>query len=88
MRSRVYFTSESHIHSLMNVLRLCHMRDVFVPLPGAFSGSPTAEVDEDKPLLNGEALESLASWPELDYLSHLVVRMFEVSAPPGSPWGG
>ena len=78
VRSRVYFTSESHIHSLMNVLRLCHMREVFVPMPGAFSGSPTKEVNDDKSLLGSEALELLASWPELDYLSHVVVRMFEV----------
>lgn len=26
VRTRIYFTSESHIHSLVNVLRFCHLR--------------------------------------------------------------
>ena len=25
VRTRIYFTSESHVHSLINVLRYCHM---------------------------------------------------------------
>jgi inositol hexakisphosphate/diphosphoinositol-pentakisphosphate kinase len=25
VRTRIYFTSESHIHSLINVLRYCHL---------------------------------------------------------------
>lgn len=25
VRTRIYFTSESHVHSLINVLRFCHL---------------------------------------------------------------
>mmetsp|Transcript_1652 Transcript_1652/g.5786 ORF Transcript_1652/g.5786 Transcript_1652/m.5786 type:complete len:1264 (+) Transcript_1652:193-3984(+) len=96
VRSRLYFTSESHIHSLMNVLRLCHLRQVDTtvstptkatrasPPPDAAnspftgSGSSISADDTSSPLLDSEALKTLAGWPELDYLSHVVFRMFEV----------
>lgn len=37
VRTRIYFTSESHIHSLVNVLRLCHL----APHGGHAHGTPT-----------------------------------------------
>ncbi|XP_031488544.1 inositol hexakisphosphate and diphosphoinositol-pentakisphosphate kinase VIP2-like isoform X2 [Nymphaea colorata] len=62
VRTRLYFTSESHIHSLMNVLRYCNMDD---SLQGEAS------------LVCDNALERLYKTKELDYMSYIVLRMFE-----------
>ena len=31
VRTRIYFTSESHVHSLINVLRYCHLGELQQP---------------------------------------------------------
>ncbi|GAB4827775.1 Inositol hexakisphosphate and diphosphoinositol-pentakisphosphate kinase vip2 [Ancistrocladus abbreviatus] len=62
VRTRLYFTSESHIHSLMNVLRYCNLDE---SLQG-----------EDSLVCHG-ALERLLKTRELDYMSYVVLRMFE-----------
>ncbi|CAI0453431.1 unnamed protein product [Linum tenue] len=62
LRTRLYFTSESHIHSLMNVLRYCNLDDSLQ--------------DEDS-LVCDSALERLHNTKELDYMSYIVLRMFE-----------
>jgi len=60
VRTRIYFTSESHMHSLINVLRYCHLG-----------------VDGDSGLLSSDGQEILKQVPELDYMTHIVFRMFE-----------
>lgn len=62
VRTRLYFTSESHIHSLMNVLRYCN-----------FDESLLGEAS----LVCHNALERLFKTKELDYMSYIVLRMFE-----------
>nr|XP_043615695.1 inositol hexakisphosphate and diphosphoinositol-pentakisphosphate kinase VIP2-like [Erigeron canadensis] len=62
VRTRLYFTSESHIHSLMNVLRYCNLDE---SLQGEGS------------LVCDSALERLSTTQELDYMSYIVLRMFE-----------
>ncbi|KAK7340486.1 hypothetical protein VNO77_21191 [Canavalia gladiata] len=62
VRTRLYFTSESHIHSLMNVLRYCNLDESLQ--------------DEDS-LVCHNALERLYRTKELDYMSYIVLRMFE-----------
>ncbi|XP_019185501.1 PREDICTED: inositol hexakisphosphate and diphosphoinositol-pentakisphosphate kinase 1-like isoform X2 [Ipomoea nil] len=62
VRTRLYFTSESHIHSLMNVLRYCNLDE---SLQGEGS------------LVCDNALERLFRTKELDYMSYIVLRMFE-----------
>ncbi|KAA8548023.1 hypothetical protein F0562_004452 [Nyssa sinensis] len=62
VRTRLYFTSESHIHSLMNVLRYCNLDE---SLQGEAS------------LVCQNALERLFKTKELDYMSYIVFRMFE-----------
>ncbi|CAL1357848.1 unnamed protein product [Linum trigynum] len=62
LRTRLYFTSESHIHSLMNVLRYCNLDESLQ--------------DEDS-LVCDSALERLHNTKELDYMSYIVLRMFE-----------
>ncbi|XP_009396950.2 inositol hexakisphosphate and diphosphoinositol-pentakisphosphate kinase VIP2 isoform X2 [Musa acuminata AAA Group] len=62
VRTRLYFTSESHIHSLMNVLRYCNLDET---LQG-----------EDS-LVCTSALERVFKTKELDYMSYIVLRMFE-----------
>lgn len=62
VRTRLYFTSESHIHSFMNVLRYCNLDE---SLHGEAS------------LVCDNALERLFRTKELDYMCHIVLRMFE-----------
>ncbi|CAH9088859.1 unnamed protein product [Cuscuta epithymum] len=62
VRTRLYFTSESHIHSLMNVIRYCNLDE---SLQGEGS------------LVSDNALEKLFGTKELDYMSYIVLRMFE-----------
>ncbi|KAJ6845063.1 inositol hexakisphosphate and diphosphoinositol-pentakisphosphate kinase 2-like isoform X3 [Iris pallida] len=62
VRTRLYFTSESHIHSLMNVLRYCNLDD---------------SLQGEESLVCISALERLLKTRELDYMSYIVLRMFE-----------
>ncbi|KAF7115444.1 hypothetical protein RHSIM_RhsimUnG0054600 [Rhododendron simsii] len=62
VRTRLYFTSESHIHSLMNVLRYCNLDE---------------SLQEEDSLVSNSALERLFKTKELDYMSYIVLRMFE-----------
>ncbi|KAF5725328.1 inositol hexakisphosphate [Tripterygium wilfordii] len=62
VRTRLYFTSESHIHSLMNVLRYCNLDE---------------SLQGEDSLVCYNALERLHKTKELDYMSHIVLRMFE-----------
>lgn len=62
VRTRLYFTSESHIHSLMNVLRYCDMDE---------------SLQGEESLVCHSALERLFKTRELDYMSYIVLRMFE-----------
>lgn len=66
VRTRIYFTSESHIHSLMNVLRFCH-------LPGGQTSGG---------LMSPEGAELVNTTREYDYLTNIVLRMYENKAVP------
>ena len=63
IRTRLYFTSESHLHTVLNVLRF-------------------ANDDKDvEPILSKEGCEIVNNTPELCYLTHIVMRVFEDSRP-------
>ncbi|XP_020573009.1 inositol hexakisphosphate and diphosphoinositol-pentakisphosphate kinase 2-like isoform X2 [Phalaenopsis equestris] len=62
VRTRLYFTSESHIHSFMNVLRYCNLDE---------------SLQHEDSLIYHSALERLFKTRELDYMSYIVLRMFE-----------
>ncbi|KFK25743.1 hypothetical protein AALP_AA8G153900 [Arabis alpina] len=62
VRTRLYFTSESHIHSLMNVLRYCNLDE---------------SLQGEESLICQSALERLCKTKELDYMSYIVLRLFE-----------
>uniref|UniRef100_A0A0E0JPG1 Inositol hexakisphosphate and diphosphoinositol-pentakisphosphate kinase n=1 Tax=Oryza punctata TaxID=4537 RepID=A0A0E0JPG1_ORYPU len=62
VRTRLYFTSESHIHSLMNVLRYCNFDE---------------SMNGEESLVCNNALDRLFKTRELDYMSYIVLRMFE-----------
>lgn len=64
VRTRLYFTSESHIHSLINVLRYCNLDDSL----------------QGEGLVSNEALHNIFETKELDYLTHIVLRMYENTA--------
>ncbi|CAM0883363.1 unnamed protein product [Alopecurus aequalis] len=62
VRTRLYFTSESHIHSLMNVLRYCYLDE---------------SLNGEESLICKSSLDGLFKTKELDYMSYIVLRMFE-----------
>ncbi|KAI5007330.1 hypothetical protein ZWY2020_050775 [Hordeum vulgare] len=62
VRTRLYFTSESHIHSLMNILRYCYLDE---------------SLNGEESLICKNALDHLSKTKELDYMSYIVLRMFE-----------
>uniref|UniRef100_A0A0A9CJY4 diphosphoinositol-pentakisphosphate 1-kinase n=1 Tax=Arundo donax TaxID=35708 RepID=A0A0A9CJY4_ARUDO len=62
VRTRLYFTSESHIHSLMNVLRYCNLDE---------------SLNTEESLVCRSSLDRLFKTRELDYMSYIVLRMFE-----------
>jgi len=64
--TRVYFTSESHMHSLLNILRFAHCASSGLASP------------------SDSALQDLDKMEELDYLCHIVLRLFEVSQVDGT----
>jgi hypothetical protein len=63
IRTRLYFTSESHLHTVLNVLRFAN---------GGNTG---------KPILSKIGTEIVNGTPELCYLTHIVMRVFEDSRP-------
>jgi inositol hexakisphosphate/diphosphoinositol-pentakisphosphate kinase len=67
VRTRLYFTSESHIHSLINVIRYCQLDESLKGEPG---------------LIANEGLKRIFETKELDYLTHFVFRMYENTAIP------
>ena len=113
VRTRIYFTSESHLHALVNVLRYGHMAGAWnVGAGGGVVGAggstssggeggggasgddvgfrpPTpAPLPHLQPgsLVSTDAAARLRDTPELDYMTHVVIRMYERrAAPVGSP---
>jgi len=61
IRTRLYFTSESHLHTLLNVLRF-----------DCANGSSAV-----KSLLTQRGINIISSAPELCYLTQIVIRLFE-----------
>jgi hypothetical protein len=57
VRTRIYFTSESHIHSLVNILRYSQLNG--------------------ESLVSEEAQAQLDNTTEFDYLTQIVIRMYE-----------
>ena len=60
IRTRLYFTSESHIHSLFNTLR-------FQSTNSKHQGG----------FMDDKAVEDVGNVPEHDYLTHIVLKLYE-----------
>ena len=62
VRTRLYFTSESHMHTLLNVLRYV---------------TKTGKEDKQMRAVSDEGMRIIEDVPELSYLTQLVIRLFE-----------
>ena len=76
VRTRLYFTSESHVHAVLNVLRFGAMVDNLVDLSDDISGN-VSDRHGNVPL-SEEARKFLSSSAELNYLTHIVIRLYEI----------
>jgi len=65
IRTRLYFTSESHLHTLINVLRF------------AFNGDSCSGHDCTSPVLSPYGMNLLNQSKEVCYLTQIVIRLFE-----------
>ena len=65
IRTRLYFTSESHLHTLINVLRF------------AFNGNSCSGNDCSSPVLSPYGMNLLNESKEVCYLTQIVIRLFE-----------
>ena len=80
VRTRLYFTSESHVHAVLNVLRFGAMVDVL----STEDGHDSSDEGLSTPLpvgglkdLSEEAKEFISNAAELNYLTHIVIRLYE-----------
>uniref|UniRef100_A0A7S4GK18 Inositol hexakisphosphate and diphosphoinositol-pentakisphosphate kinase n=1 Tax=Eutreptiella gymnastica TaxID=73025 RepID=A0A7S4GK18_9EUGL len=72
VRTRIYFTSESHLHAIANVLRYAHL--------------DRPDLDPDTVMVGPDGRQALKEMPELDYLSSVVLRLWEdMSLPTDDP---
>jgi inositol hexakisphosphate/diphosphoinositol-pentakisphosphate kinase len=62
VRTRLYFTSESHMHTLLNVLRHVKVKK---------------ENGKEIRAISSEGLKIIEDVPELSYLTQIVIRLFE-----------
>jgi inositol hexakisphosphate/diphosphoinositol-pentakisphosphate kinase len=81
VRTRLYFTSESHVHAVLNVLRFGAMVDTLVGQEGSESdgggGLATPLPAGGLRDLSPEAKDFLSNAAELNYLTHIVIRLYE-----------
>ena len=65
IRTRLYFTSESHLHTLLNVLRF------------AYDDNSSSGFDCTSPVLSPYGMNLLNESKEVCYLTQIVIRLFE-----------
>jgi len=88
VRTRLYFTSESHIQTLMNVLRYCHLSQSTKNEDSRETGSSDERDSSTVPdrIVCPEVEEGLRQRPIFDYLTQIVFRLYEDKrAPQSSP---
>jgi inositol hexakisphosphate/diphosphoinositol-pentakisphosphate kinase len=91
IKTRLYFTSESHVHGIINSLRYCHYAgdEECSSQPRHEDGqhSPKTPGHQPNPLLSEEAQAELNSVHEFDYLSQIIFKVYEHSrvADPADP---
>lgn len=77
VRTRLYFTSESHIHSLITVLRQGGLLDVCAWRGGVLEKQQSAILQITKDEQWRRAMEYISMVSELNYMSQVVVMLYE-----------
>lgn len=85
VRSRLYFTSESHLHSLLNALRFANLNKVGAAAAGEEEGEGTEKQEGTSPpsttgcpKLSPQAHAAVGDVDEINYLTHIVIRVYEL----------
>jgi len=76
VRTRLYFTSESHLHTLLNVLKYGHLEFAGHGSSSDLSGSSGVRRGMG-PVMDEAGVNNMVGIRELCYLTHFVIRVFE-----------
>jgi len=76
VRTRLYFTSESHLHTLLNVLKYGHLEFAGHGSHSDLSGSSGVRRGMG-PMMDEAGVQNMVGIRELCYLTHFVIRVFE-----------
>uniref|UniRef100_A0A8C2WNA0 Inositol hexakisphosphate and diphosphoinositol-pentakisphosphate kinase n=1 Tax=Cyclopterus lumpus TaxID=8103 RepID=A0A8C2WNA0_CYCLU len=88
VRTRLYFTSESHVHSLLSIFRYGGMLDVRAPTASSRSADVSSDVgvnvcvcvcvcQEENDQQWKRAMDYLSAVSELNYMTQIVIMLYE-----------